>query len=170
VAEIIVVTDLPSALQTHELVDVMVAGANAKASRVAPCLTWDGSVTDQPAPSADQLAEAKLVLIGAVKRWAEVSNGALQSQTAGPFGMTVDTRQRTGFNLWPSEIEGLQDICSAGTESSSGAFSITPSGSYSAHMPWCSINFGALYCSCGADLTNYEYPLYEGGVLSGDEY
>jgi hypothetical protein len=37
-------------------------------------------------------------------------------------------------------------------------------------MPWCSINFGALYCSCGADLTNYEYPLYEGGVLSGDEY
>jgi hypothetical protein len=37
-------------------------------------------------------------------------------------------------------------------------------------MPWCSVNFGALYCSCGADLTNYEYPLYEGGVLSGDEY
>lgn len=57
------------------------------------------------------------------------------------------------------------------TNSSSRAFSITPTFSGSAHMPWCSLMFGALYCSCGADLTNYEYPLYEGGVLSdGDEY
>lgn len=50
------------------------------------------------------------------------------------------------------------------------AFSITPSGSTSAHMPWCALNFGATYCSCGADLTGYEYPLYEGGVLSEDYY
>jgi hypothetical protein len=50
------------------------------------------------------------------------------------------------------------------------AFSITPSGGASAHMPWCALAFGAAYCSCGADLTDYEYPLYEGGVLSGDEY
>jgi hypothetical protein len=50
------------------------------------------------------------------------------------------------------------------------AFSITPSSSASPHMPWCAAMLGALYCSCGADLTNYQYPLYEGGVLSGDEY
>ena len=52
------------------------------------------------------------------------------------------------------------------------AFSIRPSGYGSAHQPWCALAFGALYCSCGADLTNYEYPLYEGGLLSteGDEY
>ena len=50
------------------------------------------------------------------------------------------------------------------------AFSISPTGSTSSHMPWCSLMLGALYCSCGADLTNYEYPLYEGGVLSGDDY
>lgn len=50
------------------------------------------------------------------------------------------------------------------------AFSITPYGSTASHMPWCSLMLGALYCSCGADLTNHEYPLYEGGVLSGDEY
>lgn len=53
---------------------------------------------------------------------------------------------------------------------STRAFSVRPSGSGSAHMPWCSLAFGAAYCSCGADLTNGEYPLYEGGVLSGDEY
>jgi hypothetical protein len=170
VAEIITVDDLPAALQSAELVDVMVAGANAKASRVAPCLTWDGTVEDEPAPSDDQLAEAKLVLIGAVKRWSETGSGAFQQQTAGPFGVTVDTRQRTGFNLWPSEIGGLQEICSSDTDASSGAFSIRPSGSCSAHMPWCNLAFGALYCSCGADLTDYQYPLYEGGVLSGDEY
>lgn len=169
-AEIITVDDLPAALQSAELVDAMVAGANARASRVAPCLTWDGTVDDQPVPSDDQLAEARLVLIGAVKRWAESSSGALSAQVAGPFGQTIDTRQRTGFNLWPSEIEGLQEICSSGTDASSGAFSIRPSGACSSHMPWCNLAFGALYCSCGADLTNYEYPLYEGGVLSGDEY
>lgn len=50
------------------------------------------------------------------------------------------------------------------------AFSITPSGGAVVHMPWCAIMLGANYCSCGADLTNYEYPLYEGGALSGDEY
>jgi hypothetical protein len=37
-------------------------------------------------------------------------------------------------------------------------------------VPWCSLLLGAAYCSCGADLTDGEYPLYEGGVLSGDEY
>lgn len=220
-AEIIELTDLPSAIQSHESVALMVAGANAKASRVAPCLpdptstAWvtatayavgdqvklavgqfvevttagtsgataptvptalggtvaDGTVTwERIAPTPDQLAEAKLILVGAVRRWAETGSGAFQSQTAGPFGVTVDTRQRTGYNLWPSEIEQLQAVCSDGTDGSSKAFSITPDGSSSSHMPWCSLAFGATYCSCGADLTGYEYPLYEGGVLSGDYY
>lgn len=114
-AELITTTDLPTALQAQELVDAMVAGANAKASRVAPCLTWDGTVAEQPAPTADQVAEARLVLIGAVKRWAEAGSGALQSQSAGIFAHTVDTRQRAGYNLWPSEITALQAICNAGT-------------------------------------------------------
>ncbi|HKY57666.1 MAG TPA: hypothetical protein VJL80_06485 [Aeromicrobium sp.] len=171
-AEIITVDDLPTAMQSNELIAVMVAGANAKASRVAPCLTWTGTPEAEPAPSEDQLAEAKLVLIGAIGRWIQAGSGAVQSQTAGPFGMTVDTRQKaSGYNLWPSDIESLQEICSSGTTTSNGAFSIRPSGGCSAHMPWCSLAFGATYCSCGADLTNEEYPLYEGGVLTtGDEY
>lgn len=119
-ATIITVDDLPSALQSAELVQVMVDGANAKASRVAPCLA-----SEDPVPTDDQLAEAKLVLIGAVKRWSETGAGAYQSQQAGPFGVTVDTRQRTGFNLWPSEIEGLQEICrEAGAGNSGRAFEV----------------------------------------------
>ena len=163
-SSIIAKEDLPAALQDAELVDVMVAAANAKASRVAPCLTWDGAPgSDTPAPSAGTVAEAQLILIGAVKRWIESGSGALQTQTAGPFGMTTDTRSRTGYALWPSEINALQEVCSEGRDNSAAAFSVVPSGSASAHVPWCSLAFGATYCSCGADLTNYEYPLYEDG-------
>lgn len=157
-AEIITTGDLPAALQSAELVDAMVAGANAKASRVAPCLTWDGTVTGEPAPSADQLAEARLVLIGAVKRWSEAGAGALQSQQAGVFGMTVDTRQRTGFNLWPSEITDLQAICSTGSTGRE-AFSIDTAPTSSEHLPWCDLMFGGAACSCGADIAGY--PIYE---------
>lgn len=208
-AVIIEVTDLPTALQSVDMVADMVAGANAKASRVAPCLVkpsaeWaattayavgdkvilttgealevtvagtsaalepnaptaiDGTVVDDGvtwklvAPTADQLAEARLVLLGAVKRWAEAGAGAFQSQTAGPFGVTVDTRQRTGFNLWPSEIESLQDICATAT--TSGAFSIDTAPGGSVHLPWCAINLGATYCSCGVDIAGE--PIYELG-------
>src|SRR5690242_11860521 len=133
------------------MVDVMVAGANARATRVAPCLA-----STDPLPSDDLLAEAKLILIGAVKRWVEAGAGALQSQTAGPYGLTVDTRQRTGYNLWPSEIEQLQELCRDATTASSGAFSITPSPASSPHMPWCDLMLGGTTCSCGASLTNYQ--------------
>jgi len=167
---IVAVTDLPAALQSAELVEAMVDGANAKAARVAPCLTWDGTVTDQPAPTAGQLAEAKLILIGAIRRWAEAGSGALQQQTAGPFGQTIDTRQRTGYNLWPSEITDLQSICKTAGQGGRQAFSLDTAPAGAAHMPWCALNFGATYCSCGADLTNYAYPLYEGGTLTGDGY
>lgn len=153
-AEIIRLADLPASLQSAELVDAMVAGANAKASRVAPCL----AATD-PAPTADQLAEAKLVLIGAVKRWVEAGAGALQQQTAGPFSVSTDTRQRSGFNLWPSEIEALQALCRSSAPAA--AFAIdTALDVGSIHAPWCALNFGATYCSCGADIAGF--PLFEG--------
>lgn len=154
-ASIITESDIPNAVkaavEASELT-LMIAGANARASRIAPCL----AATD-PAPTADQLAEAKLVLVGAVKRWAEAGSGALASQTAGPFGMTVDTRQRGGYNLWPTEITQLQDICKTGGDSS--AFAIDTVGRSSVHAEACSLVFGALYCDCGVDLTG-SFPLW----------
>jgi hypothetical protein len=155
VAEIIVVDDLPSGIRSNELAQTMVDGANAKASRVAPCLA-----STDPVPTADQLAEARLILVGAVKRWAEASSGAFQAEQAGPFAVTMDTRQRVGFNLWPSEIEALQSICS--TADTSGAFSLDTAPSLDGiHAPWCALAFGATYCSCGADIAGY--PIYEVG-------
>lgn len=151
---IIETADLPAALQSNEMVDLMVAGANARAARVAPCL-----VATDPAPSADQLAEAKLVLVGAVKRWVDAGAGALQSQTIGPYGMTVDNRQRSGYNLWPSEITDLQAICSAGAAGRE-AFSVDTAGAYgTVHSESCALAFGALYCDCGADIAGF--PLFE---------
>jgi hypothetical protein len=47
------------------------------------------------------------------------------------------------------------------TPPTGGAFSVDTVGSSSAHLPWCSINFGATYCSCGVDIAGY--PIFEGG-------
>ncbi len=152
--QIIAVTDLPAALQTAEMIGVMVAGANAKATRVAPCLA-----STDPAPSDGLLDEARLILLGAVKRWAEAGSGALQQQTAGPYSVTVDTRQRSGFNLWPSEIEALQALCRDAGPSMAFSVDTAPGGGV-AHSIVCSLMFGAAYCSCGADLTG-SGPLYE---------
>ncbi len=151
---IIDVSDLPAAMQSTELVELMVAGANARAARVAPCL-----VATDPEPSEDQLAEARLVLIGAISRWVQSGSGAFQQQTAGPFSVSTDTRQRTGYNLWPSEIEQLQAVCSSGDSVGRQAFSIDTAPSSSAHLPWCSLMLGANYCSCGVDIAGE--PIYE---------
>lgn len=110
-AAIIEKTELPAALQAAELIDLMIAGANSKASRVAPCLVTAATADPPTDEQVEQLAEAKLVLVGALKRWLDAGSGAVQQQTAGPFSMTTDTRQRTGWRLWPSEITDLQDIC-----------------------------------------------------------
>ena len=156
-AEIITVDDLPTALQSDPMVELMVAGATARASRVAPCLAGTGA----EAPTEDQLAEARLVLVGAVRRWYEAGNGALSAQSAGPFSQTIDTRQRTGYNLWPSEIEALQQVCSAGSVGRE-AFSVdtATTTSLAGHSPYCDLHFGGASCSCGFSLTGAA-PIYE---------
>ena len=95
--------DLPASVATSSCAATLVAGANARALRIAPCLA-------EPEHQAAR-TEAKLVLIGAIHRWAQAGSGAIQSANAGPFQMATDTRQRTGFNLWPSEIRVLQQLC-----------------------------------------------------------
>lgn len=156
--DIITSTDLPADIAANAMVDTWVAGANARAVRVAPCL---GSTT--PGPTEDQLAEAKLILVGAILRWSQAGAGALQShtQTAGPFtdGVTFDTRQRGGFNLWPSEITQLQDICKSWVRAAYSVDTVQTSGT---HSPICSVYFGGA-CSCGAVIAGA--PIYEPGIL-----
>ena len=154
--QIITSSDLPERLRGHELAALLIEGANSKAVRVAPCLA-----TSQ---DAGILAEAKLILLGAVTRWADSGSGAVTQQTAGPFSVSVDTSQKArGYALWPSEITALQELCSTGEVSAAPAFSFTPSGgAASTHRPWCSLMFRATYCSCGADIAGA--PIYEAGA------
>lgn len=42
----------------------------------------------------------------------------------------------------------------------SGAFALDMIGTTSPHLPWCSLHFGANYCSCGVDIAGT--PIYEG--------
>lgn len=211
--DIVALTDLPTSVQSADLVSLMIQAANAKASRVAPCLTapttaWaastaydvgatvvltggealrvtvagtsgtteptapalDATVDDNTVtwvrigPTPDVLAEAKLVLIGAIKRWTEAGSGAVSTKTSmtGPYmnTETVDTKVRTGYNLWPSEIAQLQELCKTG--GTAAAFSVDMAPSVSGeHLPWCSLNFDGGYCSCGVDIAGE--PIFELG-------
>jgi len=47
------------------------------------------------------------------------------------------------------------------TAPAGGAFALDMVGTSNLHLPWCSLYFGATYCSCGVDIAGY--PIFEGG-------
>lgn len=99
----------------------MIDDALALAARVAPCITEATFEHD---------AAARAILRGAVLRWNDTGTGALTQQGAGPFQMSVDTRQTRRGMFWPSEIRQLQELCRDGNPQGQ-AFSIdtTPAAS-----------------------------------------
>lgn len=108
---IITLEDLPSSVKDSveaAVLQTMLDGLNAKAVRIAPCLAGDDV-------DPGLLAEAKLILVGVIKRWAEAGSGAFTQQTAGSFSVSMDTRQKSGWNLWPTEITSLQSLCAGAT-------------------------------------------------------
>lgn len=128
----------------------MIDDATAMAVMAAPCL-------ETSELSLNQFNAVRAILRGAVLRWNEAGTGAVSQQSAGPFSATMDTRQDRRGMFWPSEIAQLCNVCSG----SSGAFAVdTVSLGAAMHADICSLNFGAVYCSCGAILTG-SYPLYE---------
>lgn len=132
--------------------NAMIVDALARAAVIAPCiLSNDFEHTDA----------AKAIIRGAILRWNDAGSGAIVSESVakGPFthSQTVDTKQARRSMFWPSEIDELKSLCSAASD---GAFSIDTAGGASQHAAICSLNFGANYCSCGADLTDGG-PLWE---------
>jgi hypothetical protein len=97
------------------------------------------------------------ILRGAIMRWNDVGSGARQSITTGPFSESIDTTVARRGMYWPSEITSLQGICSDGQ--SGKAFNVDTVNFGGVHADICSINFGATYCSCGADIAGF--PLWE---------
>lgn len=95
----------------------MIADAEALAVLAAPCIT---------AVTFTNAAAVKAILRGAVLRWNDTGSGALQSQTAGPYGQTLDTRQERRGMFWPSEIVSLQNLCVDATQG--GVYSVSIAG------------------------------------------
>ena len=101
----------PSDLEPFTTVDTakaqaMIEDAEAMALLAAPCISASGFVNG---------GAVKAILRGAVLRWIESGTGAVQQQSAGPFGQTLDTRQERRGMFWPSEITQLQGLCSTGS-------------------------------------------------------
>lgn len=108
--------------------EAMIRAVTARAVRVAPCLTReDLSEADSEA--------ARAVILDAVVRWASTGGGSVQSQTAGPYGYTVDTRQDRQGAFLRAEFEDLQGICAGMTGAYSEAFSIHLGGQRLAKAP-----------------------------------
>jgi hypothetical protein len=128
--------------------DQMIQDAEGLALLSAPCL-GDDPLTLTPIQQAAVVA----VLRGAIMRWNDVGSGARQSVTTGPFSETTDTTVARRGMYWPSEITSLQSICSDGE--SGKAFSVDTVSFDGVHADACSINFGAAYCSCGADIAGF---------------
>jgi hypothetical protein len=129
----------------------MIDDAMALAARVAPCINEAGFAHE---------AAARAILRRVILRWNDQGTGAFTTESVDDYSGSTDTRQPSKNLFWPSEISQLQDLCRTGDEPT-GAFSVDTVGSPSiSHNDLCALNFGALYCSCGAVLTQ-ALPLYE---------
>ncbi|MFW6598123.1 hypothetical protein ACQBAU_16300 [Propionibacteriaceae bacterium Y2011] len=81
-----------------------------------------------PTADADSVAAGRAILREALLRWvrrAGRGHGDVQTQSAGPFGITVDTRTGDGSVVWPTEWADLAGLCGA-------AQTATPVGSFPA--------------------------------------
>jgi len=113
-------------------------------------------------PTAGLAAEAtrRRIVCSVVKRAMPSQDGmeGLESfqETTGPFSQTFKPVNPAGdFYLTKSEKTAL----GSGVQRAFGV-QIADMGGIQ-HLPWCNLNFGATYCSCGADIAGY--PIYEAG-------
>lgn len=127
----------------------MIDDALALAARVAPCIT-------DPAFEFDDAAKA--IIRGAILRWNDSGSGVVTQEAWGPYSQTVDSRQTRRSMFWPSEITDLQALCQEKQQATAFTVDTAPALG-GGHMPWCSLNFGATYCSCGVDIAGA--PIYE---------
>lgn len=130
----------------------MIEDATALATLAAPCLGATPSSLSDP-----QVAAVKAILRGAILRWVDAGSGAFQTraENIGSYGYSegYDTRQARRGMFWPSEITQLQAIC-GGRDAQAFTVDTAVLGFGVGHADICSLNFGAVYCSCGALLAS----------------
>lgn len=94
----------------------MIEDAEAMALLAAPCIAAEGFAYG---------TAVKAILRAAVLRWNDSGSGAMQTQQAGPFAATLDTRQDRRGMFWPSEIVSLQSLCA---DAQGGVYSTSLAG------------------------------------------
>lgn len=116
-------------------------------------------ILDMVPSSADaKESTRRRIVCAVVRRSMEASQaGGQQQLSAGPFGVTpaAPTNPHGDFYLTKNEKQAL----GYGKQK---AFSVPIAGprfDADVHRPWCSLAFGATYCSCGADIAGE--PIYE---------
>ena len=112
-----------------------------------------------PSSAGAKESTRRRVVCAVVRRSMEASQGGGSSQAsfaAGPFSMNNSPVNPHGdFYLTRNEKKALGD-----GQQKAVSVEITPPVSPDVHRPWCSLMFGATYCSCGADIAGE--PIYEG--------
>lgn len=142
----------PFATVEEATAEAMIADAVATAERVAPCIMED----DFAYPDA-----AKAVIRGAILRWIDSINSATTTERAGQVSITTEANKpRRTVMFIPNEINQLQDLCRS-SSSDAFTFDTAPIGAGMGHSIWCSLGLGGDTCSCGANLTRGEFPLWE---------
>lgn len=114
-------------------------------------------------PSASDVAETtrRRVVCSVVRRSMQSDQNDMggmsnMSMTSGPFSVQQTSANPNGdFFLTKQEKFALGG---GGRQKAFGVQVASTTGVH--HRPWCSLMFGAAYCSCGADLT-LEGPLWE---------
>jgi len=114
-------------------------------------------------PTAGAAAEAtrRRIVCAVVRRAMPDADGmdGMESiqQSGGPFSVTMKPANPAGdFYLTKQEKKALGD-------GAQRAFGVQIAGLIaSIHAEWCSLNFGATYCSCGADIAGA--PIYGPGA------
>lgn len=111
-------------------------------------------------PQAADAAEAtrRRVVCSVVRRSMEAPGSGVEQvqESTGPFSYTErPTNPHGDFYLTRQERRALGEGRQVAFGAQVASREFTPS-----HRPWCSLAFGATYCSCGASLTG-EGPLWE---------
>lgn len=113
--------------------------------------------TFDPVPTIDQ-ARLDYVIREAVVAQARRPDSATQVTTSVDDASVSKTyRSSTGRLDILDEWWAMLGLSSAG----GGVFAVDLVSATESHVPWCSLAFGATYCSCGADIAGF--PLYETG-------
>lgn len=89
---------------TEAKATAMIEDAVATAALDAPCILD---------PEFPHWRAARAIIRAAILRWADSGSGALSSQTAGPFGVTVDTRTVRKDIFTDAETARLKGMCAA---------------------------------------------------------